>query len=261
MSQLRARVYSTEAIPLRRMDYGEADRIITVLTPFQGKVRLLAKGVRRPTSRMAGHIELFNHTQLQLARGRDLEILSQAATIASFRGIRDNVVKAAQAFHLAELTDGFLLDGDAHLEVFNLLLWSLARLSEDEFAPEFIARFFELHLLSAVGFHPGLQTCLRCQTNIEPGANGYSVFLGGVVCPLCAPIVPDASPVGSDALKLLRFLQRTSRDSLRVVHVASPVLSEAEWLMRRHLEFALERKLRATDFVRRAMESAPAYIR
>src|SRR5436190_22864070 len=105
MSATRARLYSTEAIPLRRMDYGEADRIITILTPFQGKVRVLAKGVRRPTSRMAGHVELFNHAQLQLARGRDLEILSQAATVASFRSLREDVVRAAHAFHLAELTD------------------------------------------------------------------------------------------------------------------------------------------------------------
>lgn len=241
------------------MDYGEADRIITVLTPFQGKVRLLAKGVRRPTSRMAGHVELFNHAQLQLARGRDLEILSQAATIQAFRGIRENVVKAAQAFHLAELTDGFLQDADAHPEVFNLLLWALARLSEDEFEPGYIARFYELHLLSAVGFRPDLQACLRCQIAIEPGSNRYSVTLGGVVCPVCAPLVLDATPVRSDALKLLRFLQRTARDRLRAVNVADQVLGEAERLMRRHLEFALERRLRASDFVRQATESTPAY--
>src|SRR5436189_3955088 len=123
MSAIRTRVYSTEAIPLRRMDYGEADRIITVFTPFQGKIRLLAKGVRRPTSRMAGHVELFTHAQMQLAKGRDLEILSQASTISAFRRIREDVVRAANAFHLAELTDGFLQDGDSHPDVFNLLLW------------------------------------------------------------------------------------------------------------------------------------------
>lgn len=253
------RVYSTEAIPLRRMDYGEADRIITVITPFRGKVRLLAKGVRRPTSRMAGQVELFNHSHLQLARGRDLDILSQAATIQSFRGIRENVVKAAHAFHLVELTDGFLEDGDPHPEVFNLLLWVLARLGEDEHTPAFIARFFELHLLSATGFRPGLQTCLRCRGAIEPGANGYSVTLGGVLCPSCAPVVPDAAPVGSDALKLLRFLQRTGCDRLQPVQVPHAVLGEAEWLMRRQLEFALERRLRASDFVHQASETALAY--
>jgi DNA repair protein RecO (recombination protein O) len=255
----RARIYSTEAIPLRRMDYGEADRIMTVLTPFHGKVRILAKGVRRPTSRMSGHLELFNHTQLQLARGRDLQILSQASTIQAFRGIRESVVKAAHAFHLVELTDGFLQDGDSHPEVFNLLLWALGRLGEDEHVPGLIARCFELNLLSAAGYRPDLQTCLRCQTAIEPGSNGYSVNLGGTLCPACAPLVPDATPVGSDTLKLLRFLQRTPRDRLGPVQVPETVLAEAERLMRRHIEFALERRLRASDFVRQASEATPVY--
>jgi DNA repair protein RecO (recombination protein O) len=258
MNTQRARLYTTEGIALRRMDYGEADRILTVLTPFAGKVRVLAKGVRRPSSRMAGHVELFNHAQLQLARGRDLEILSQATTLHSFQGIRENLISAAHAFHLAELADAFLQDGDPHPEVFNLLLWALSRLSDADGAA-IIARCFELQLLNAAGFRPDLQQCLRCQAVIEPGNNGYSVAMGGVLCPACAPVVPDAAPIGSDTLKLLRYLQRTPRERVQLVQVPPGVLGEAERLMRRHIEFALERRLRATDFVRQASETAPAY--
>lgn len=240
------------------MDFGEADRLLTVLSPSLGKLRVLAKGVRRPSSHMAGHVELFAHTHLQLARGRDLDIVTQASTIEPFRTLRENMVKVAHAFHLAELCDGFLQDADPHPAVFGLLLSTLHRLAGDDYRASFAARAFELHLLQEVGYRPDLTTCLRCQSRIEPGANSYSVSLGGAVCPQCALTVPDAGPISSDVLKLLRHLQRTPNDRLRPVAVSEAVLREAERVMRRHLEFALERRLQASDFVRQATEAMPA---
>ena len=240
------------------MDFGEADRILTVLSPSLGKLRLLAKGVRRPSSRMAGHVELFSHTHYQVAKGRDLDVLTQAATIEPFRALRENMVKVAHAFHLADLCDGFLQDADPHADAFALLLSALGRLAGDEYEPSFVTRAFELHLLQEVGFRPQLTGCLRCRSAIEPGPNSYSVSLGGVLCPACAPIVPDAIGISPEALKLLRFLQRTPDAGLHAVAVADAVLGEAERVMRRHLEFALERRLKASDFVHRAIEAMPA---
>ena len=208
-SVARTRVYSTEAIPLKRMDFGEADRIITLCTPGLGKVRVIARGVRRSTSRMAGHLELFSHAHLVLARGRELDVVTQASTLEAFRALREDLVKSSQAYHLAELVDSFLQDRDENRGVFVLLRAALEALADSPLDPELIARHFEVQLLTAVGFQPQLSTCLSCGAPIQPEANAYSVPLGGVLCPGCAVHEPTARPIDTDTLKLLRFLQRS----------------------------------------------------
>lgn len=252
----RPRVYPTEAIPLKRMDFGEADRIVTVLTPYYGKLRLLAKGVRKTTSRMAGHLELFAHAHLMVARGRDLDLATQASTIEPFREVRDSLAKSSYAYHLAELVDAFLQDRDEHLEAFELLRSALAALAADHVAPELIARHFELHLLRIVGFQPQLTVCLSCEEPIRPEANRYSVARGGVFCPRCAEGEPSATPTPLDTLKMLRFLQRTPAAGQLDVRVPGVVLQDVEGLLRRQLEFVLERRLRAADFVHQVTQPA-----
>src|SRR5437764_7761795 len=88
---LRERVYRTEAIVIRRNEVGEADRILTVYTPHLGKLRIIARGVRKPTSHLAGHVEPFARTTMQLARGQSLDILTQIETVAAFRHLREDL--------------------------------------------------------------------------------------------------------------------------------------------------------------------------
>src|SRR5437588_93894 len=101
------RVYRTEAIVLRGYDYGEADRILTLYTPNSGKLRAIAKGVRRTKSRMAGHLDLFTRSNMLVARGRQLDIVTQAETIESFRSMRDDLSRVSLAHYVAELVDSF----------------------------------------------------------------------------------------------------------------------------------------------------------
>lgn len=254
----RIRVYSTEAIALKRMDFGEADRILTVVTPHYGKLRLMAKGVRKTTSRMGGHLELFAHSQLLVARGRELDVVTQASTIEPFRLLRESLERISFAYHLAELVDGFLQDRDEHPEVFLLLRDALGGLDSGDVSKLLIARHFELHLLAAVGFRPQLECCLACDEAIAPGANAYSVPRGGVFCPACSAHEGTASPIAVDILKAVRFLQRTAAlDRLSAVRVPDAVLRDVEGLLRRQLEFVLERRLRAADILQQ-LAQAPA---
>lgn len=257
--QGRARVYSTEAIALKRMDFGEADRIITMLTPHHGKVRLLAKGVRKSTSRQAGHLELFAHAHVLVARGRELDITTQAATVDAFREIRDDLVRSSQAFHLAELVDAFLQDRDEHLAVFWLLRDSLAALARGEMPPDLVARWFEVQLLGQVGFRPQLSMCLSCERPIVPDENRYSVALGGALCPVCGEREPSGHAISVETLKLLRFLQRADSVAAIAVRVPQAVVDDAERLLRQQIEFVLERRLRAAEFVHRVSESRAGF--
>ena len=259
LSNRRIRVYPTSAIALKRMDYGEADRIITVFTPEYGKFRLLAKGVRRASSRMAGHLELFSHAHLMLAKGRDLDLATQASTVEAFREVREDLVKTSQAYHMAELIDSLLEDRDVHAELFTLFRNALAALAEGALSPEMVARHFELHFLSSIGFQPQLTACLACRAAIKPGANGYSTALGGVLCPTCAIREPTSAPIPVDVLKLLRYVQRTGEVRDVALRVPPAILSDAERVLRRQIEFVLERRLRAADFVHRVAEVTEAY--
>ena len=255
----RLRVYPTEAIALKRQDFAEADRLITVLTPNYGKLRLLAKGVRRPTSRMAGHLEIFAHAHLMVARGRDLDIATQASTIEPFREVREDLVASSHAYHLGELIDAFLEDRDAHPEVFALFRDALAALAAGAVPPNLVARHFELNLLGAVGFRPQLTSCLSCSAEIAPQSNFYSTTMGGAYCPSCGPREVSALPIGVDTLKLLRYLQRSPVVENLAVRPAEPIERDVERLLRRQIEFVIERRLRAADFVKRVAEETARY--
>ena len=127
----RPRVYTTDALILKRMDYGEADRILTLFTPGRGKIRAIAKGARRTTSRIAGHVELFTRSQLQLSAGRDLEIITQGESQERFPHLRAGLWHATTAYYLAELIDKFTDEHNEYADLYTLLIESLRRLDDD----------------------------------------------------------------------------------------------------------------------------------
>ena len=208
---------------------------------------------------MAGHLELFAHCHLVLARGRELDIATQASTIESFRALREDLAKSAQAYHLAELVDGFLQDRDENRAAFLLLCAALEALADSGMAPELVARHFEVHLLAVVGFRPQLYSCLGCEAPIHAEANAYSVPLGGVLCPRCAVAEATGRPIAMDTLKLLRFLQRTATVRGADVTVPSSAMRDAERLLREVIESVLERRLRAAEFVHQVAETGAGY--
>jgi len=120
--------YKTEGVILKRLNYGEADRILTVYTKYRGKIRAIARGVRKITSRKGGNLELFNHCVLFLAEGRNLDIVTEAQVVNSFSRLGDDLEKTAAAFYLVELVDQLTPDGQINRQVFDLLVEKLNEL-------------------------------------------------------------------------------------------------------------------------------------
>ena len=108
----RPRVYKTEAIVLRHDPLGDTDKILTLYTPYLGKLRAVAKGVRRPTSKLAGHVEPLTRSAMMIARGRNLDIVTQSHTIDSFVSLRDDLVRTTQAIYSTELLELFTVEND-----------------------------------------------------------------------------------------------------------------------------------------------------
>lgn len=142
------RSYKTEGIILRRQNFSEADRILTVFTRTQGKIKILAKGVRRIKSRRGPNVELFNQVTLFLHRGRNFDILTEAQAQNTFPQIRKKLELVGLAYYVCELVDGLCAENQPHPKVFELLVKILNELENN------LIRKFELSLLSELGFLP-----------------------------------------------------------------------------------------------------------
>src|SRR6266851_2104167 len=211
------------------MDLGEADRIVTFFSRDEGKIRAVAKGVRRTTSRSAGHLEPFTLSDVMFAVGRELDVISQADTLESFRQVREDLVLTTHAYYLAEVVDLLTEDRMENRAVFDALVDGLRDLADNPDS-RLVLIVFHLRLLEALGYRPELRECVTCRVSIEPARNQFSALMGGVLCPGCGPQEPSARLVGTSVLKLLRFVQHN--DGRRSVVVPAPVAREAEVVLR-----------------------------
>jgi len=248
----RQRLYRTPAVILKRMDLGEADRIVTFFSRDVGKIRAVAKGVRKTTSRSAGHLEPFTLSDVMFAVGRELDVISQADTLESFRQVREDLVLTTHAYYLAEVVDLLTEDRMENRAVFDILVEGLRDLA-DNTDSRLVLIIFHLRLLEALGYRPELRECVNCRATIEPERNQFSAQVGGVLCPGCGPHEATAHGVGTSTLKLLRFLQLT--EGRRPVSVPVPVGREAEALLRNYAEHIVERRLRSPALIARVAET------
>jgi DNA repair protein RecO (recombination protein O) len=235
------------------MDLGEADRIVTLFSRDEGKIRAVAKGVRRTTSRSAGHLEPFTLSDCLFAVGRELDVISQADTLESFRAIREDLERTTHAYYLAEVVDLLTEDHMENRGVFDTLVDSLYDLSRAADA-KLVLIVFHLKLMEALGYRPELRECVSCRKSIDPERNQFSPLVGGVMCPACGPSESTARAIGTPALKLLRFLQLT--EGRQAVNAPAHVSREAEALLRDYAEHFVERRLRSPALIARVQEAS-----
>jgi DNA repair protein RecO (recombination protein O) len=239
-----------EAIVLKHADFGEADRLLTLYTREQGKLRALAKGARKPGSRKGGHVEPFTRTKLQLATGRDLFIVNQAEAIEAYSALTENLEALGYASYVVELLDRFSADHDANQTIYRLVRDTLARLAAGE-EMQLAVRYYEVRLLDQVGFRPELQSCLNCRKPIQPQDQYFSFEQGGVLCPQCGPRDTAARRISLAALKVLRHLQRSSYTEARRAKLTAAVQAELEALMNAYITYLVERNLNTPRFLQR----------
>ncbi|HEX6507950.1 MAG TPA: DNA repair protein RecO [Chloroflexota bacterium] len=244
------RVYRTEAIVLKGYNYGEADRILTLLTPHAGKLRAVAKGVRKTKSRMSGHVDLFTRSSLLVARGRQLDIVTQAETVEIFRAIREDLWRTSYAHYVAELLDAFSAEALPNYPVYALAVDTLRRLSGAT-QLDLAVRAFELQLLSLNGYRPQLHRCLHCDATIQAQINRFSAHMGGVLCPDCSALDKAATPISVSALKVLRNLQTNEDAVVGLPALDGEVRREVENRLGEYIAFRLESRPRSLGFLER----------
>jgi DNA repair protein RecO (recombination protein O) len=246
--------YKTEGIILHRRDFSEADKIITIFTEDYGKIYAVAKGIRRPVSKSSGHLELFTYCDLFIASGRNLDIICQVETKASFRPLRCNLLKTSIAYYIAELVLKITPEKQENKDVFNLLVETFDYLSKDG-NPEVLIRWFELALIKNTGFHPEFNRCVHCKKEIkENQSNFFSAISGGILCPLCIEFDPFIIKISKNTLKNLKILQRSKIEDVNQLKIKKDTLGEIESLMSFYISFILERELKSKKFVQEVKE-------
>ncbi len=247
---IRERSFRVDAVVLRHSDWGEADRLIGLFSREHGKVRAIAKGARKLQSRKAGHLEPFTRVSLQLARGRDLPIITQTETLESNSRLREDLLLIGYASYVVELLDRFTYEEGENRALYRLLVETLGRLSAAH-EPTLVVRYYEVRLLDLLGFRPHLFECARCGAEIQPQDQYFSSEAGGVLCPACGKGQAGVRPISLQALKYLRHFQRSSYAEASRARLSPNINREMEMLMQHYLTYLLERSLNSPAFLRR----------
>jgi DNA repair protein RecO (recombination protein O) len=251
MPETKFRSFRVEAVVLRHSDYGEADRLLTLYTRQLGKTRVIAKGARKIASRKAGHIEPFTHVKLQLSRGRDMFVLTQADTVDAYLPLREDLILTSQASYVMELLDRFTYEDDReNPSTFRLLTETLSRLASKS-DPWLVIRYYEMRLLDYLGFRPQLFECANCGREIKAEDQFFSFSAGGVICPRCGRGLPNLHDISVDALKYLRHFQRSSYTEAARARSSLDVQKETETLMQGYFTYLLERELNTPGFLKK----------
>ena len=229
-------LYRDQGVVLRTIKLGEADRIVTFATQGHGKVRAVAKGVRKTKSRFGGRLEPITHLSLQFYEGRELDIVTQAEALDHFRVIREDLDRLARATTMLEAIDQVAQERQPSTRLYQMLVGALRALAAHN-APLLVPAFF-LKLLALEGFQPILDGCASCG---EPGPLvAFDVGVGGALCPACA----RGPRVSEQAVDLMhRILDGGLAGVLN--EPVTPATSEVANLATRAMEHHLERRLRS----------------
>jgi DNA repair protein RecO (recombination protein O) len=235
--------YRDQGIVLRSYKLGETDRIVHLLTQGRGKVRAVAKGVRRPGSRFGGRLEPFSHVDLQLYEGRNLDTITQAELLAPHAHVRADHATSAAASVMAEVVDHVAQEGERDNGVFLLLRSGLQALDAGPEDPAIFVDAFLLRLTASVGFHVFTDACAVCRA---PGRHVFlSVKAGGALCADCAPTGTRAvdREVVEVVAELARLGQWAGLPALAREHAAARTVAAS--YARAFAEHHLDRRLKA----------------
>lgn len=240
-------LYRDEAVVLRTHKLGEADRIITLLTRQHGRVRAVAKGVRKTSSRWGSRLEPFTHVDLQLAEGRSLDVVTQAETLTPFAaGLGHDYERYTAGSVMLETADRLVAEErQPSVQQFLLLVGGLRAMTGGEHGPSQVLDSYLLRSLAVSGYAPSFDHCTRCGE--EGPHRWFSPAAGGTLCSDCR--LPGSASPAAETLLLLGALLSGDWPA---VHTADPRhRREASGLVAAYVAWHLERGLRSLEYVER----------
>jgi DNA repair protein RecO (recombination protein O) len=244
--------YREEAVVLRKLDYGEADRIYTLLTREHGKVGAIARGVRKSSSKLASALEVYSQVDVQLAHGRNLDVIAQVERKRKPR-VDADLERTSRAALIAELAERMTEDRHPVEGLYELTVWALDELAAES-EPRRAGAFFLSAALELMGYAPRLTECASCGKPLREAAHPFSAAAGGFLCPDCAdPAEPAVSPA---AIKVLRVMFSRDVELYRRLKLSSAIMDEVDDVLADQLEYHLDKQLKSLRFLRRMRTSS-----
>ncbi len=243
------RIYKTTALVLSRFDLGEADRVLTLLTPHDGRLKAIAKGVRRPSSRLGGSLEPFAELHLVLAHGRTFDVVTQATVRHAWLTLRDRLESTATAWYVSELVERSTEERAPAARLYDLLAAAYGYLDAG-LPPGRVARWFEFGLTDELGLRPEVDRCVECDRRLEADeAFRWVPALGGLLCAAHPGPNAERASLSVDGLRLLKAYRHLDLEQVASLRLPPAVEAEAEQAMRLFVRHVLEREARSLEFL------------
>jgi DNA repair protein RecO (recombination protein O) len=251
------RLFRGEAIVLQGIDFKEADRILTVYCREHGKLSVIAKAIRKPTSRLGFGLDHLSHVRLTLAHGRTIDTVTNAELVDAHLELSGQIEAYAYASHLAELVNRLTQERQENRQIFDLLAGGIRAIADgtDPFA---VSRYCELAFFAILGFRIELYRCISCGRDLQATSNALSARLGGFLCQNCLDEDRAAVPMTVNAQKYLRLLDRGGLDQIVSRAIGDELRRELEAAMIGYARFHAERDLTSLAVLRSLQSNTSA---
>ncbi len=240
--------YPLRALVLRHTKLGETDVIVTLLAEDGRQVRAVAKGLRKPGSRIGGRLEEFAVADLLLHTGRSLDVVSEVRTHETHKGLRGDLDRSAAASVVVDLLDKASLEGQTDPRLFALSDATLTALecAEVRALPALVVAFL-VKAMAMMGYRPELESCAACGSDAA-SSERFSVTSGGTLCPACGDVDPSALRCAPAALEWLLVLMRSTMAEVSVLDMPDAAVSDCFAIIRSFVVFHVPARLKALDF-------------
>lgn len=235
--------YKTRGIVIKRTNFSESDRLLVIFSEKFGKIRAIAKGVRKPLSKLSGNIELFCLTDFVIAEGRNLDIVTSAEIEKCFINLRNHLESTTMAYYFADIIDQMTGENESHQKIFSLLIEVLENIDEKQ--TQILLPYFEINFLSAIGYKPELSTCVECEKKITEDSY-FSYGGGGLVCEACH----GNTKISSNAIKVLRIITTSNLSKAKRIKIEPQLLIELKNLSRNYIQHIHQKEFKSRRFIK-----------
>jgi DNA repair protein RecO (recombination protein O) len=236
--------FADEGVVLRRRTYGDADRVLVMLTREHGKLSVMAKGVRRPKARNGPGLDLLSRSQLMLIPGRNMAVLAQARQLGA--GLAGNdLVRLSCAGVLAELVDATVEEGHPETRVYDVLAEVAARLDDPSSDARMELAMAAFTLAQLGGYQPELDRCVGCRQPLQDRDGQFVPTLGGVLQDGCSREGALGLPCSASSLRVLRRMAAADEATVKRLRWTDPLRDQVEAILIAHLEHHLDRPMKA----------------
>lgn len=240
----------SRSIIIKNIDYRDADKLVTLFSEKEGKIRAIAKGIKKPNSSLRPCVQPFVHTLLFYTSSRELGLITQGRVLDFYSNIRDEINLSLNIMYLMELLDKSLMENVPMPQLYNATLQLLNILNEPNAAfNPLLFRYFEMVLLKELGYRPVLERCVICGESVA-NINYLSISEGGIVCSVCDGQAGNKISISPESLAILKLLSCANMNTLNRVKTSDRTLKQIELILEKYLEYHLERKFKVKDTIR-----------